>query len=485
MPDALREQIADLSDEQLEAALRKAEQARAARDGDKLSAYRAYPKQREFHTFGATRRERLFSAGNQLGKTLAGAMEAAMHLTGRYPDWWQGRRWNHPTRGWVGGPSAETTRDNAQLALMGMPGKFGTGAIPADAIASVSMGVGIRDQVDTVQVRHASGGRSEVKLKNYEQGVQKWAGATRDWLWLDEEPPPDIYGEALARIAATGGMVWISATPLLGMSKVQKGFYGQGLTDDKARIMMTIEDALHIPEAERARIIAGYPPHEREARTKGIPMRGSGLIFPVAESVYTEPAFAVPSTWPQLGALDFGWDHPTAAVRLAWDREVDCVYVTHCYRVREATPVIHAAALKAWGPWLPWAWPHDGLQHSKDSGETLAQQYRRQGLRMLPEHAQFEDGGYGVEAGLMDLLDRLQTGRLKVFAHLADWFEEVRMYHRKDGRVVKEDDDLVSATRYGCMSLRFAAVPGRSSRRLPAQAISSYDPLGFPGNTMH
>jgi hypothetical protein len=79
-----------------------------------------------------------------------------------------------------------------------------------------------------------------------------------------------------------------------------------------------------------------------------------------------------------------------------------------------------------------------------------------QGLDLLFEHAQFEDGSVSVEAGLMDMLDRMQSGRFKVFSHLPDWWEEFRLYHRKDGKVVKENDDLMAATRYALMMLRYA-----------------------------
>ena len=75
---------------------------------------------------------------------------------------------------------------------------------------------------------------------------------------------------------------------------------------------------------------------------------------------------------------------------------------------------------------------------------------------MWHEHAQFEDGSVSVEAGLMMMLSMMQTGRLKVFKHLNDWWEEFRLYHRKDGKVVKVGDDLMSATRYGIMMLRYA-----------------------------
>lgn len=221
---------------------------------------------------------------------------------------------------------------------------------------------------------------------------------------------------------------------------------------------MTIEDAEHYTPEERAAIVAAYPAHEREARAKGIPMLGSGRIFPLAdEEIMMEP-FAIPRYWPLLGGLDFGWDHPTAAVKGAWDRDADVVYITHAYKKKEATPLIHAAALKPWGKNLPWSWPHDGLQHDKGSGIEIAVQYQNQGLNMLPDRATFENGSNGVEAGLLEMLDRMQSGRLKVFSHLHQWFDEFRLYHRLDGKVVKMMDDLMSATRYLIMMLRYAEI---------------------------
>ena len=118
----------------------------------------------------------------------------------------------------------------------------------------------------------------------------------------------------------------------------------------------------------------------------------------------------------------------------------------------------HAAAVKGWGKDLRWAWPRDGRRETLEgAGIALAEQYRTQGLNMLQDHAQFDDGSVSVEAGLMAMLDRMQTGKLKIYSHLNDWFEERRMYHRKDGKVQKIDDDLMAATRYGIMMLRHAA----------------------------
>lgn len=164
-----------------------------------------------------------------------------------------------------------------------------------------------------------------------------------------------------------------------------------------------------------------------------------------------------------IGGLDFGWDHPFGATKLAHDLDTDSVYVTAEYRERQATPVIHAAALKPWGRKLPWAWPHDGLEHDKQSGEAFAESYRRQDLELLPERAMFDDGSNGVEAGLSDMLVRMQTGRWKVFKTCPLWMEEKRLYHRKKNdsgkiEIVKLRDDLISSSRYALMCIRFAEV---------------------------
>ena len=171
----------------------------------KLSYYKPYPKQAEFHAAGAKHRERLLMAGNQIGKTWCGGMEAAMHATGRYTDWWKGKRFDRPTVGWVCGVSGEVVRDTVQRVLVGRSGSIGTGAIPKDAIGELVTARGIADLLDTIKVQHVSGGTSIIGLKTYLSGREKFQGETLDWIWLDEECPMDIYTEALTPpISAVG-----------------------------------------------------------------------------------------------------------------------------------------------------------------------------------------------------------------------------------------------------------------------------------------
>lgn len=399
-----------------------------------------------------------------------------MHATGKYPDWWTGKRFDKPTLGWGGGVTGELTRDNVQRMLIGAVDERGTGYIPPADLIECIPARGVPDLMDTIVVRHISGGKSYIRLKYYEQGREKWQSASVDWVWLDEEPPIDIYLEALTRTNATKGIVWLTFTPLLGMSDVVHRFLTEK-SADRHDTNMTIDDAEHLSVEERNRIIVSYPEHERDARTRGTPALGSGRIFPIVEDKIKVPRFEIPTWYYKIGGLDFGWDHPTAAVRLAYNPDMDTVYVTNVYKKSEATPTIHVSSIRSWAKDMPWAWPHDGLQHDKGSGDQLADLYRREGLEMLHDHATFEDGTNGVEAGVIQMLSRMENGTFKVFSDLEPFFEEFRLYHRKEGKIVKMYDDIMSACRYAYMMLRFARNQAAKDTKINLNHTSNYNAL--------
>jgi len=456
--------------------LKKAARIVKALTENKMIHYTPYEKQREFHKNGAKFRERLLLAGNQSGKTLAASMEVAYHATGRYPDWWEGRRFNAPIRAWVAGTSAEGTRDTVQRLLLGDGPDYGTGSIPKSALKEVKQARTVTGAVGQIYVDHIAGGTSYIGVRTYEQPRERWQGESLNLLWCDEEPPIGHYTEGLTRLNAREGIALMTMTPLLGMTQTVQMFYPHPTTLDRALTMMTIEDVDHYTENEKQQIIASYPAHEREARLSGIPMLGSGRVFPVTQESITCKPFEIPDHWPMLGAIDFGWDHPTGAIAMAWDRDADCIYITHAFREREQTPSQIAVELKLWNRGMPWTWPHDGYVHDKGSGVTISDQYRREGLRMMREHATFEAGGHGFEAGVMEMLQRMQSGRLKVFHQLEPWFAEFNMYHRKDGRIVKESDDLLSATRLCVMAKRYARTR-EPAHTFPTSVGQDYDPF--------
>lgn len=458
-----------------------AEEIEKALDRRKIDFYTPYPKQIQFHDATAIPdiTEIALIAGSQIGKTMSAAAQTAMFLTGEYPKWWKGRRFHKPTQGWVGAPSSQLCRDGAQAQLLGEVGNWGTGMIPGRHIVDIKKAVhGVPDAVETILVRHVPTGKvSSIGFKSYDQGRLRWQTVTLDFVWLDEEPPDDIYSEALTRIQVKHGFAYMTFTPLLGMSAVVTRLLKEKPAHSIV-IKMGINDAQHYTEAQRAQIIARYPIHERSARANGEPIMGSGRVFPIAQEFIMETPIQIPAHWPRLSALDIGWDHPTAVVWVAWDRDTDTIHVYDAYKLREQTPVVHAAAIKMRGQWIPCAWPHDGLQHDVGSGKVIAEQYRAQGVNMLKNHATHPPqpgkkdgtGGYGLEAGILDMLDRMQTGRFKVSSNLSEWFEEFSMYYRQEGLIVKKGDDLMSATRIACMAIRHAKcrVTERTAPQLPA-----------------
>jgi phage terminase large subunit-like protein len=436
-----------------------------ARKKESQNTYRAYEKQQEFHEIGIDYAERCLMAGNQTGKTYSGAMECYFHLSGNYPEWWRGLKFETAPVIWVGGDTGETIRDTTQRLLLDRPGKLQedsyVGILPKRIIVGdPKPALGTPNLFDHVKVRHTTGAISYCYFKAYAKGRQKWQGETIDLVWFDEEPPEELYAEGLTRTnrGQLGQRAVLTFTPLLGMSNVVAKFL-QNPSPAQKVVKMTIDDVGHYTEAERTSIVASYLEHEREARAKGIPIMGSGRVFPVTEASIIEDPLQMkdlPGWWKSIAGIDFGWQHPTAAVQILYDPENDVVHVHACHRAKETTPIMFAGAVRNWGEKIPWAWPHDGLQHDKGSGKTLAEQYKDSGLNMLRDRAQNEDKSYGVEAGLMDMLDRMQTGRFKVSRMLSDWWEEFRIYHRRNGIVVKERDDLMAATRYAIMMVRYA-----------------------------
>ncbi len=195
-----------------------------------------YVKHTDFFRAGAEHRERLMLSANRVGKTEGvGGYETTLHLTGDYPDWWAGRRYDHPIRAWVGGATNETTRDIVQTKLFGgvswdgqRKSVTGFGLIPGDAVGDLPWKQGVSDLIDTARVKPVTGGWSLVGVKSYQQGRKSFEGTEQDVIWLDEEPPLDVYAECLVRTMTTNGIILLTFTPLLGLSDVVLRFMPGG-----------------------------------------------------------------------------------------------------------------------------------------------------------------------------------------------------------------------------------------------------------------
>ena len=455
------------------------------REHDKLSAYRPYEYQLAFHNAKGSgtdvpARQRALQAANKTGKSYCGAREAAFHATGLYPDWYQGVRFDHPTEGLVASVTMPLTRDVAQKELVGDlaqgPDALGTGAIPRDLIVKTYNKPGVPNALDSIIIRHVSGGTSKAMFQSYEAGFSKFQGFHTHWAWCDEEPPMPIWEQVLRSGFATNGIAFLTYTPEQGITDVVHGFLYL-LQDTQALVTATWDDVSseqggHMTPEMRESFLSAIPAHQRDMRTKGIPGMGTGVIFDVDDDHLMYDPFEYPRHWPRIAAMDYGSDHPFAGVWAAVDTENDTFYLYDVYRESRATMPTHAAAFKRRGLWIPVAWPADVNQTDAQSGKPLSEIYRNDyGLNMLPLHftnppgpGQKEgQGGRGIEVGLAAMLTAMQEGRFKVARHLKPWFEEKSMYQRTataDGRskVRAIRDDLMSATRYAYMSQRFACV---------------------------
>lgn len=425
--------------------------------------YAPHDKQQKFHTAGKTAKERLFLAGNRTGKTFCGVMEVSMHLTGHYPKWWEGYRYEEPIQAWAAGvTNAETYQvlEKAYIGDVGTPG----------AIAShLILGQDRLKHLYTIQ--HCSGGVSQLRFKSYEQGRKTFQGAKIHVVHLDEEPPRDIYVESLMRTMSTEekhqGMVLLTMTPLMGLTDMVLHFQERegdcssetdpllvdegAIHNGKFYIQASWADNPHLRAEEKKAILRSLKPHEREAREKGIPSLGMGMVYPVLEESITCDPFEIPEYWPRVYGIDFGWSpSPTALIFATLDPDNDILYFYDEYSATERTPEEHVFHITQQVPnfrKLGGVYDPAGKISSQKDGEDLVRLYRAQGIQWLSR------ADNRKEKGILEVLQRMKGGRLKIFKTLSKTLKEFRMYARDDqGIPKKHNDHLMDALRYVTLS---------------------------------
>jgi len=426
-----------------------------------------YPWQSRFVSATKDHLACLLMAANQVGKTRTGTAIDAVHLTGDYPDDWQGHRFDFAPMCWLLGFSGEKTRDLLQRKLFGRlsNGQFSGGLIPSERIVDYISMSGTSGACREVRVRHNLGGISICQFWSYSQGQHALMGDVVDYYHIDEEPEDaEIYPQVITRTLngdrGKGGRGILTLTPENGKTELVSSF----MDDESGTKYMqtaTWEDAPHLDEQTKRTILAAYPAYQRDMRSRGIPLMGSGLIFEHAEEAITCKRFEIPDHFFMLNGMDFGWDHPQAHVQIAIDPDSATLYVTNAWRSSKKQPFEAWQSVKAWAQGVPTAWPHDGNQHEKGSARQQMDYYSEAGWIMLDDHATWPDGSNGVEAGLVKLNELMATGKFKVFADLHEVISEIREYHRKAmpsglSQIVKKGDDLIDAIRTAFMMARFA-----------------------------
>lgn len=444
--------------------------------------YHPYTKQLEFHNSMAT--ERILSGANQSGKSIAGTMETCFHLTGNYPEWWAGHRvipHLNPSNGeyelnvWVIGTDSKTVRDSLQSKIIGTAQRdFNDGCIHPDYIYKENkiMARGVPEAVDTIYIRHKSGCRVKLQFRSYEQGRENLQAATIDLVYCDEEPPEEIMGELRARIAATGGFLYMAFTPLKGMTPLVQEFWTHD-NPEKFLTCMNIYEAKHFTAEKLKKIeslYSGLSEAERQARMMGIPTMGSGMVYPIDDNDIAYDAFPIPKNYQRIGGLDFGrGEHPTALVWVARDPATDIIYVYDALKTTRNSIAENASLIRKRGQWIPFAYPHDLMRDSgvergkmmdedkKSEGYKYKTMYEDDGVRFTPHNAKTSEGSNKVENGLVEIRQRMMTGRLKIARHLSELWKEKQVYrYGEDLKPIKQKDDLMDAMRYAVIMIRYA-----------------------------
>lgn len=433
------------------------------------------PKHKAFFDAGAVYGQRLLMGGNRSSKTVSGALEAAFHATGLYPDWWEGKRFDEPTHGWAIGSTARATRDTVQKEIMGPIGAWGTGMVPADLIGKIWALAGVPQGIDVVQVKHVSGGWSTIGFKNYEQPMEAFFGTALHWVWGDEIMPLNIYNECLVRTMTTQGIIYVTFTPLkgltplvvkfcedadylagakkiLGLPTQADGEEEEGILDVKsykAIVQVGWDDAPWLGEKEKAQLLESSEPHLRETRRTGVPSMGSGAVYPITlDSLIVNP-FEIPTHFKKLYAMDVGWNK-TAAIWGAIDPNTDTLYLYDEHYVGEQPPAVHASGIRSRGEWIPGVIDPASKGRSQGDGSQLMQTYKDLGLKL-------NKANNDVEGGVQLVWQRISAGKLKVFSSLHNFAKEYVLYRRDEkGRIMKENDHLMDAMRYLVVELNRA-----------------------------
>lgn len=430
-----------------------------------------YPVHINFLNKGSEHRLRAFIGANRSGKTATALYELVLHCTGKYPHWWKGKRFTQPVTFWLVTESGGLFRDSMQEALLGKPGDFGTGFIPREALLkpngdmNVTALPGIPGGIGTIGIKHVSGGWSRIVVKTYEMKREQFQAAKIDGAMLDEECPEEIFTEILTRTMGAGkapGILLLMFTPLKGLTNVVLRFMRNGVMPpngvdpkypEKYVCQVTWDDVPHLTQADKDMMLSEYHPNERDARSKGIPAIGAGRIYPLLEDDVKVEPFKIPDYWPRSYGLDFGW-HKTAVVWGAKDPHTGTIYLYSEYYHGKRAPYQHAQVIKSKGSWIKGiADPSGGGRSSRD-GRLVIDEYRSEGLDLI-------EGKNAIIAGIAKVLNMLESGQLKVFSTLTNWFNEFRVYRydmndpNKPAR--NQEDHLMDATKYLTSVFDYAA----------------------------
>lgn len=440
-------------------------------DGETWSRH-LYQKQLDFFTASKDYFYILLGGGSRSGKTMASAYITTCHVTGLYPEWYKGRRFNHPIDCWVVGKDNKVVVDNLQNLLCGPVGDFGTGLIPSKCLDHESLGDPKKAQAGLGKVRifHKSGGISTIGFKTYDAGFMSFESWKGHLIWLDEEPPAQVLTSCIARLTTTNGLLYMSYTPLAGVSETIDTFFGNGVTMEdgpvpgdkgigKYVVRVKQTDIPHMTEAARLRSLAAYPEYERLARSEGVPALGSGVVYNIdlsmpsddspSSSIVIKP-IDIPDSYRIVFGIDFGWEDPTAILWAAIDPITENIYIFAEHYRSKAPVESHAAAINTINKLMKFKIP--GVADPSGGGTSIADGKHTADVYRDNFEIIFQNANNRIRPGIQETLLKFNSGKLKIFSTCTNLIKELKHYRYEGGKLKGAD--------HACDALRYIIVSG-------------------------
>ena len=480
-----QEEIMKLSNEQQTDYLDLLTKYEEIRKYNKLMFFKPYKFQEKFYKLGSDNNIRALIAANRCGKTYSAAMEIAMHLTGRYPDWWEGRKFDRPIKSVATSVSSSQVRDVLQKELLGTENRdlidmIGTGTIPRADINTEISNKGRDGAFSELYIRHISGGHSSLKFFSYAQGMEPMQGFVADLVYIDEQDKNNfdlIFSELVKRTATVNGLVMATFTPLQGITHIVREFWDPEGSFHSGLVNAGWDDVDHLTEEAKRIMLASTPPHLRDAVTKGIPVLGSGAVYNIGESDLVYDDVVIEDDWPRICGIDVGFTtDPTAGIFVAQDPTTKIYYVFDEYGNIENNTwnaSQHVGQLYAKGcSDTPMMYDSAAKARVGATGKAITELWLEMGLNVSttsfsnPKWLSTNVSSYkSISVGLVRIYELMATGKIKIHKNCKNFWREFRSYSYDDkGTPSERDNHWMDAFRYAIMSAEkgLMEIPGSS-----------------------
>ena len=421
-----------------------------------LNKYVPMKAQSEFHA--ARKQGRIYSGGNRAGKTVAGAVESVKWLTGEHELY--SKIFPPPVKGRIVAVDFDRGVDLVTMPEVRkwMPTEFLINGRWADSYHKATRLLTLTNG-------------STCEFMSYDQDVDKFAGTSRHFVWMDEEPPEAIFNECLARLIDTNGCWWLTLTPLIEFSWTADTLYEatkDGMLPNIQLWEVNMEDNVHIEKEAIESLFATLSEDEREARTKGTGYGESSLIYGEFNK-YVIPELTegqwknIKENWAHFTMMDHGLRNPTAILFAAVGPEDEIVIYDEYYETgrlvhqnaRAYMELVHEKGIE-----ISYMVGDPSTQNTDPiTGTSIRTEYGENGVWYML-------GNNDVHAGILRVKSMLNKRRLHITANCRNLIKEGRKYkwakpisNKIQARSnllekpVKKDDHALDALRYGIMSL--------------------------------